>query len=169
LFRADFVKIGLISDTHLSEHRRELPCEVPVVFAKVDAILHAGDLVRLHVIDQLSRIAPTEAVRGNMDHAECGGLPTKRIVDAAGVKIGFCHGRGGPGGIVARVLARFHEDDVQVIVFGHSHRPIIEGRGGILLINPGSASDSRFGPYPSVGLLEIEDGRPRAEIIRISL
>ena len=163
------MKIGLISDTHLSDRRQELPSEVPTVFAKVCAILHAGDLVRSHVVDQLARIAPTEAVRGNMDHAECGGLPKKRIVDAGGVKIGLYHGTGGPNGIAERVLAHFGEDDVRVIVFGHSHCPMIEERGGILLVNPGSASNSRFGPYPSVGLLEIEDGTPRAEIVRISL
>jgi len=161
------VKIGLISDTHISDASRELPSEVFKVFRDADLILHAGDLVILRVLEELSQLAPTEAVRGNMDLEECDGLPAKWVLEAGGTRVGLTHGEGGPKGIVDRALKHFAGEGMAVVVFGHSHQALMEERLGILVVNPGSPTDGRWAPYHSVAVLEIEEGKVEAKIVRI--
>lgn len=151
--------IAVLSDTHLSDAL--LPPEVLDAFGGADMILHAGDLVDLQVLEQLSEVAPTLAVRGNMDHRDAAGsLPESRVIEAGGFRIGLTHGHGPPGGIIRRVRALF--DDVDCVVFGHTHQATIEKTGGVLYFNPGSPTDRVFARERTVGLLEVgEELRPR--------
>jgi len=159
------MRIGVISDTHISSMDQELPPELLKVLEKVDLILHAGDILILPVLDELNAIAPTEAVCGNMDKAETrAALPGKRIVAAGGRKIGLIHGSGPPFGLANRVRREF--DDVDIVVFGHSHRPYNKTKGGVFLFNPGSPTDTFFAPYRSCGIITIEE-EITAEIIRL--
>lgn len=163
---ADRTTLGVISDTHI-RRPEDLPVAVLSAFEGVERILHAGDIVRLAALERLERIAPVEAVRGNMDFDLERPLPERRIIEVAGLRIGLTHGSGAPQGISDRVLARFADAPVDVVVFGHSHHALAERRDGVLLLNPGSPTDKRWAPHRSVALLHIEDGQPRAEIVTL--
>jgi putative phosphoesterase len=159
------MKIGVLSDTHIPVSAEELPADLLKALQGADLILHAGDLVELSVLDDLRAIAPVEAVCGNMDRWDARQvLPAKRVVEAQGKRIGLIHGSGAPWSLPRRMLKEF--DSVDIIVFGHSHRPLNERRKDVLLFNPGSPTDTTFAPYPSYGVLEIGDS-VRAEIVRL--
>ncbi len=158
-------KIGIISDTHIPIRAKNIPEKVFKIFESVDLILHAGDLVELYVIEELEKIAPVVAVKGNMDRF-IDSLPEKRIIKVNNkFKIGIIHGSGDPFSLPVRVKKEFR--DVDCIVFGHSHRAFNELVDGILLFNPGSACDTVFTSVNSVGLLYIGD-KIKGEIIRIN-
>lgn len=148
------MKIGVIADTHIPVVAAEIPKDVLEHFKDVDMILHAGDLVSVDVLQELNRIAKTVAVSGNMDHqAVREALPVKTVVEANGYKIGLIHGGGAPWDIVERIREEF--DDVDIIVFGHTHQPVKEAVGGVLFFNPGSPTDYRFSSIMSIGILEL--------------
>ncbi len=156
--------LGVISDTHIPKVGRTIPGEVLERLAGVDLILHAGDLVSLEALEQLERIAPVEAVCGNMDWPEVRGvLPESKVLDLEGLKVGLTHGSGAPLGIEKRVLREF--EGVDVVVFGHTHTALMEERKGVLLLNPGSPNDTRFHPKRSLILLRIEGGCARPELV----
>jgi|SRR5947209_7002303 len=147
--------IGVISDTHIP-HFKKLPDAIWAHFAGVELIIHAGDLSRLSVIDELETIAPVVAVQGNIEEEEVIlKLPIKREITVGGCRIGIVH-------ILwdshnrARI-ARQEFPDARVVIFGHSHIPWNEEVGGQLLFNPGSATDRRRQPRCSIGLLHIDD------------
>jgi len=152
------MKIGILSDTHLSKPTEELTQIVQSVFSDVDLILHAGDLVEL---DILTAVGDKEviAVHGNMDSPECKrALPEWRILDLGGFRVGLIHGFGAPLGIEKRLLSRFAGEPLNVLVFGHTHHPTNRVADGILLFNPGAFAGSwtTLGKR-SVGLLMLED------------
>lgn len=158
--------VGIIADTHVPKVGEELPGEVLEQLRGVDLILHAGDLVGLRVISRLEEIAPVKAVQGNMDYPEVRErYPEKEVMTLEGLRLGLTHGSGAPIGIERRVLALFRDMDLDVVVFGHTHKALVEERHGVLLLNPGSPNDSRFHPHKSLILLHIEDGVPRPELI----
>jgi putative phosphoesterase len=148
--------IGILSDTHIIDivkgyRLAEELLEGP--FAAVSAIIHAGD----HVHPDLNCCfgsLPFYSVCGNMDEATQE-RPLKRILSVAGKRIGVVHGWGNLGTIEQRVLQTFAADGVDVIVFGHSHRPLCKQVGSVLLLNPGSATDRRSAPFHSVALLNV--------------
>lgn len=157
------MRIGVISDTHLHEPQTGLSARLQKAWGQVDLALHAGDLVNLAVLDCLP--APkVEAVCGNMcDHVAASTLPDRRIIEVAGKRIGLIHGWGAALGLASRVLGEF--SDVDVVVFGHSHRPMNAVKNGVLLFNPGSASRNFFGGA-SVGVLTVGDAIT-GEIIKL--
>ena len=160
------MKICVLSDTHIPVAAPELPPELLRGMEGADLILHAGDIVELRVLDDLRAIAPVEAVRGNMDRADVQqALPAKKVIPAQGKRIGLVHGSGAPWGVANRVLREF--EDVDIIVFGHSHHPLNEERNKVRLFNPGSPTDRRFAPYKSYGIIEITDDTVKAEIVRL--
>ncbi len=146
------MRIGVISDTHMTGYDPALAQRAAEVFAGVEMILHAGDLTSLEVLDALQ--APEViAVAGNMDtHVVKANLPGRRVISAGGFKIGLIHGWGSPMGLPGRVLNEF--PGVDAIVFGHSHRPTNLTKQGILLFNPGSYVKGFLGSG-SVGILEL--------------
>lgn len=146
--------IGVVSDTHLAG--KPVPGYVMEALRGCDLILHAGDILEMAVLEQLSAVAETLAVRGNMDSVEvAGGLPARRVVQVEGFRIGLTHGHGAPDGIIKRVSGEF--EDVDCIVFGHTHQPLYGVRGGILYFNPGSPTDRVFASGNTVGFLEVTD------------
>ena len=146
--------IGVLSDTHLVD--RPVPDRVIELLEGVDLILHAGDILEMAVIEQLSGVAETLAVKGNMDHGDASRLlPEKRIIGAEGFKIGLTHGYGPPSNMTRKVRAKF--DDVDCVVFGHTHRPLIKERGGVIFFNPGSPTDRMFTSRNTIGFLEVTD------------
>ncbi len=176
------MKVGVVSDTHLSsgtmgrmasrlisgisETFRELEGILSSHFRDVDAVLHAGDLVDLEVISILERFGPVYAVSGNMDPGDVRArLPEKQVVELGGFKIAMMHGWGKPHGLHNQIRAEFN--DVDCIVFGHTHRAFNEVVDGVLMFNPGSALDRRFAPARSIGILHLED-KIRGEIILLS-
>jgi putative phosphoesterase len=159
------MKIYVISDTHVPVAARELPPEMLRALKEAQLIIHAGDLVELSVLDELRAIAPVEAVFGNMDGWETRqALPAKKVVEAQGKRIGLVHGAGAPWSLPERVLREFEK--VDIIIFGHSHQPLREQRGRVLLFNPGSPTDTRFAPYKSYGIIEIGQS-VKAEVVRL--
>ena len=106
-----------------------------------------------------------EAVYGNMDSSEAQtALPEKKIIRAGKFKIGLTHGSGAPNTLVERIGKEFK--DVDIIVFGHSHKPLNEKINGVLFFNPGSATDTVFAKKRTIGLLEL-NADIRGEIIAI--
>ncbi|MFK5926273.1 MAG: YfcE family phosphodiesterase, partial [Desulfuromusa sp.] len=142
------MKIGVLSDTHLHSLDAGMILAQKLLdgpFADVEAILHAGDQT-CPDLDSCFYPIPWYGVRGNMDGLQSL-LPTKRIVALAQKRIGLVHGWGAPTGIEKRVMDSFSGDDINVLVFGHSHRPVCRMVGKILLFNPGSPTDRRSAPY----------------------
>jgi hypothetical protein len=132
-----------------------------------DAILHAGDLIELSVLDDLERIGPpVHAVRGNVDSAELQArLPLTRIVSAGGARIAMIHDGGPADGRLNRLRRRFPE--VDAVVFGHSHLPLHEERDGFAIFNPGSPTERRRAPRHTMGLATVEDGRVAFELLNL--
>ena len=159
------MRVGLISDTHIPLQARQLPAEAIAALDGCEAILHAGDLVDIRVLDTLRRIAPVYAVRGNMDH-EAADLPLRRVVELAGFRIGLTHGAGPGGNIEERVFHELVGEGVDVMVFGHTHQPVVRTVGGMLMVNPGSPTRGRNGSGRSVAILTL-DGAVSAEIVRL--
>jgi uncharacterized protein len=150
------VRIGIVSDTHLMHKGRPLPKALVEGLSGVDMILHAGDWVALWVAEDLGRIAPVEGVAGNNDGPEIAGrYGYQRLVQAAGITIGIVHGDGRGKTTEQRAYEAFAGEAVDVIIFGHSHIPYMEQRGGVLLFNPGSPTDKRRQPLYSYGILTV--------------
>ncbi|MGB7339706.1 MAG: YfcE family phosphodiesterase [Phototrophicaceae bacterium] len=151
----DTIRLGLISDTHFPTKMPLLPYEaIENAFREVDGILHAGDIESSEVLEHLSGIAPTQAVKGEHDNFA---LPEKRILTFGDVRVGLVHGNRHPltesyfrlqrrlgnlyaGGrhLLNTIPERFADDNVDVIVFGHLHTPLAIERDGVLLVNPGA-------------------------------
>lgn len=162
----DIHRVGVISDTHLPRRVARIPDAALRHFADVELILHAGDLSTRAALDQLEAYAPVEAVQGNVEDAEIvRALPIKRQISIGGCLIGMVHILGDRA--TRRVTARREFPDAQVVIFGHSHIPFVEDRDGLLLLNPGSATDPRGQPHPTIALLTITNGRPAAELIAL--
>lgn len=159
------VKVGVLSDTHIPTASTVLPSKVFELFKDVDLILHAGDIVHVGVLDELAAIAPVEAVAGNMDDGEVHALlPHKKVITIGKFKVGLIHGKYRIA--EQRAMIRQEFDQVDLIVYGHSHTPFWGREGDILFLNPGSPTDTRHAPYNSVAILTVGDDL-KAEIIRI--
>jgi putative phosphoesterase len=175
--------LGVVADTHVPDRARALPPALFDALAGVDAILHAGDVCVQPVLDALRRVAPVHAVRGNRDLFLR--LPRVLRLEFEGVRVGLTHGHGGLLGYVfeklryytvgfyyatylRQVMAAFAPGEVDVIVFGHSHRPYNGRVNGTLLFNPGSVGPDYPPPYGSaLGRLTLDAGAARAEIISL--
>jgi putative phosphoesterase len=160
------VRIGVISDTHVPSRAKAIPAGVLQAFAGVELILHAGDVSVREALDELAALAPVRAVAGNVDDpALQAALPASLRFDAGGVTIGMVHDSGPAQGRRARMGRLF--PGCRVVVFGHSHLPLVEDRDGLLLLNPGSACDPRRARVPSVAILEIARGGPTATLVML--
>jgi putative phosphoesterase len=149
--------IGVISDTHGLVRPQAIEA-----LTGVDMILHAGDIGDSAVLDSLRDIAPVVAVRGNNDKGEWANLiPDWEVVEVGPVSIYMLH--------------NLKEIDIspvgtfQVVVSGHSHKPAIEERRGVLYVNPGSAGPRRFDLPISVAHLKIDGNTINAKLIELSV
>jgi uncharacterized protein len=160
------VRLGVIADTHVPGRGRRLPDAVFELFDGVELILHAGDFIDSSVLHELETIAPTRGVLGNCDASGLAGLlPITDSFDAGGLRIGMIHDSGPRERRRKRMSTAFPNH--RVVVFGHSHRPLVEDDGALLLLNPGSACDPRAAKIPTVAILEITQGQPRASLIEL--
>lgn len=149
------MKVGILADTHIRGWRT-LPGFVWDALDGADMILHAGDIMTENVLEDLETIAPVVAVQGNGDWLL--DLPTKEIVTCGKITIGITHGHLGKGGNTPeRAYSMFAHDNVDIVVFGHSHIPFKSAHGGVMLFNPGSPTERRGQPHFSLGILTIED------------
>ena len=151
-------RIVAVADSHSRMHRAALDLirrESPVT------ILHAGDVGSPEVLDRLSGVAPVIAVRGNMDN---GGrvrrLPKTQVAEVGGTQLYVLHD-------LYQLDLDPAEAGFAAVVSGHTHRPAIVRRNGVLYVNPGSAGASRYDLPPSVALLEIEKGELSARVIEL--
>ena len=158
------MKIGVISDTHLREPHPEFKKMIEFHFKDVEKIVHAGDFLGWSVAEYLSGIKELIAVCGNMDPYEIRkAFPQKRVVELGGFRIGLIHGGGAPFGIESRIRGEF--DEVDAIVYGHTHTPANHWSKEILFFNPGSPTRS-FWHSATLGILNIGE-KIEGEIITI--
>jgi putative phosphoesterase len=149
--------VGLIADTHGLVR--------PEIFSNlegVDLILHAGDVGGRSVIDELSAIAPVRAVFGNTDAPGDPNLKAQLALKIEDLSIHVSHGHEVGSPTPERLLARYTAD---VIIFGHTHKPLVVRYGSRLVVNPGAAGPRRFGLKPSVGKMTVEKGEVDVEIV----
>ncbi len=152
--------VGVISDTH-----GLLRPDVTAAFAAVDLILHAGDVGGAGVLASLAKIAPVEAVYGNVDDPHDPSLARERVVTLGGVTIHVSHGHELGRPTAELVLARYRGD---VMIFGHTHQAVVlRGERGRIAFNPGAAGPRRFDLKPSVARLTIAAGDPPAIDVEI--
>lgn len=152
--------IGLISDTHGLVR--------PECFAAlegVEQIFHAGDVGGREVLNVLSKIAPVQAVFGNTDLPGDPGLVAHFAETIAGVTVHVSHGHELGSPTPEKLVRRY---DADVLVYGHTHKPLIQRLDGRLVVNPGAAGPRRFHFQPSVARLTIRDGRVNAEIVMLA-
>ncbi len=149
------MKIGVISDTHLTQSTPDLAELMNGPFKEVETIFHAGDLTELAVLDAFAG-KKVLAVCGNMDSPTVRKqLPTYRVFQTEKFKIGLIHGWGGPRGIEERIAREFER--VNCIVYGHTHTPSHLERGGVFFFNPGAFGGGRGPGSKSVGVLDLSD------------
>jgi uncharacterized protein len=162
------MKIGVISDTHMPEKGKELPLKLCNELKKCDMVIHVGDMVTAVVVQDLKKICPNlKAVCGNMDPAEIRQqFPEKEVIQVGKFRIGIKHGFGPPDKLLSLMKEAFKSDNVDMIIFGHSHNPVNEKIGKIIFFNPGSPTDEIFAPYKSFGIIEIND-KIEARIVKI--
>jgi putative phosphoesterase len=154
----------VLADTHIPRRAKVLPEAVIPYLKEADLILHAGDLIEIPLLYELSVYGPVRAVRGNVDPPELD-LPETLEFDFGGARIAMIHDSGRKEGRRKRLKRRFPK--ARVIVFGHSHIPFLEDEEEILLLNPGSPTDRRRQPRRTFALLYAEGGDVQAKILAL--
>lgn len=158
------MKIGVISDTH----SLALPQKLLDALTAVDLIIHAGDVCDLETLKQLQAIKQVKAVQGNMcDPQVKKKLPLKELFECGGVRIGIYHGHGSAMDALTNATEQFKGQEVDIIVFGHSHHAFNKKIGSTIFFNPGSPNDVIKARYFSYGLIEIQNGKFQASIIKL--
>jgi putative phosphoesterase len=146
--------LGIISDTH-----GLLRPEAIAALQGSDLIIHAGDVGKPEILDELRRIAPTFAVRGNVDTAPwASALPMTEVVEAGSLQIYVLHDLG-------TLDLDPRAAGFAAVISGHSHTPLAETRNGVLYLNPGSAGPRRFNLPICLARLHIEGSELRSEFV----
>jgi hypothetical protein len=150
--------IGVISDTH-----GLLRPEAVKALQGSELIIHAGDVDKPEILSELKNIAPTVAVRGNVDPGIWAQpLPRTRAVEVGAVRIYVIHNLGDLS-IDAAV------EGYAAVISGHSHKPSIKRENGVLFLNPGSAGPRRFKLPVTVALLRVSDNQVEAELVELEV
>lgn len=153
---AESVTLGVIADTH-----GLLRAEALEALAGVDAIVHAGDIGPPELLARLEGIAPLHVVRGNVDRdAWCDSLPVSLTLEFAGQRLHMRH-------ILAELDIDPAREGIAVVVSGHSHKPSIETRQGVLYLNPGSAGPRRFRLPITLARLELSRATANATLVEL--
>ncbi len=147
------MKLAILSDTH-----GLLRPEAAERLKTADAILHGGDVNKPSIVDQLKQYAPLYIVRGNNDKEWAEQLPHDLTVTLGGVTFYLVHNK-------KEVPADL--TGVDAVVFGHSHKYLLEEKDGVLWLNPGSCGPRRFHQEITMMMAEAEDGTLRVEKIVI--
>lgn len=150
--------IGVISDTH-----GLLRWEAEAALAKVDHLIHAGDVGTPEILERLQRIAPLTVVRGNNDKGSWADtLPASAIVEICGQRVYVLHD-------IAKLDIDPAVDGFAAIIAGHSHKPGVSEKNGVLYLNPGSAGPRRFNLPVAVAKMIVDNGTVRAEICNLTI
>jgi len=169
------MRIGLISDTHITEPMETLPPQIAEAFQGVDLILHAGDICNSSALDELEQVAPVLAAEGDDD---CGPtltdkrLKSKHVLQIQGLTLWLVHEN------PYRYLFNLHQtkdntahelDAPDIVVFGHTHYSVVQSKNGILFVNPGSPIVMNYGTkLGTVAIMQIENGKAEAKTIHLS-
>ena len=150
--------VGVISDTH-----GLVRAEALRALAGVELIIHAGDIGRPEVLDALRAVAPVVAVRGNNDHgAWAQAIAETETFEIGAVRLYLLHA-------LQELALDPSASGFDVVVSGHSHRPSVERRGGVLYLNPGSAGPRRFKLPVTVARLTVRGKSCRARIVELDV
>jgi uncharacterized protein len=150
------MRIGVISDTHLSGRVEKLPDALVHGLQGVNLIIHAGDWVSPLVVDLVEQIAPCESVAGNNDGPDImNRFGLKKLLTIGGFRIGLIHGDGFRKTTEQRAREAFQAERPDIVIFGHSHIPYLQTIDGVLMFNPGSPTDKRRQPKFSYGMIEL--------------
>ena len=148
------MKIGVLSDTHLRGVTKGFREIYEKYLSDKDLILHAGDVVSTEIVDFLSQ-KNFKGVYGNMDPiAVQKRLSAKSVIELGPYRIGLIHGWGASAGLEDRIWGAFQ--NVDVIVYGHSHHNANHLRDNVLLFNPGTATGFSSSGTHSIGILEVD-------------
>lgn len=154
------MRVGIVSDTH-----GRFDAALPLLFARCDLILHAGDIVGREILFQLQSLAPVMAVRGNNDTGGLGaGLDEEVVAQLEGVRALVIHALGKPERLLPAAHAAISRERPELVVYGHSHKPAVSTAEGVLYVNPGAAGPRRFSLPRSAGILTVRDRRVRVEL-----
>ena len=158
------MQLAILSDTHVPRGARTIPAACVERCREADAILHAGDLSDVPVLELLRALGPpVHAIHGNVDSASvCALLPGRLELTLGGVRIGMTHVPGPAAGRLQRLKAKF--PDCDAVVFGHTHMPEHDELEGFQIFNPGSPTERRRAPVHTMGAATIEDGRITFEL-----
>lgn len=161
------VLVAVVGDTHLPRGTRVLPGECVRRLQAADVILHTGDHSSVASLEELQALGPpVHAVHGNADEPVLRELlPKELVVEVASARIGLTHVPGPRAGREERLLARF--PGCAAVVYGHTHVPQVELRGGVWVLNPGSPTDRRSAAVWTMLELRIERGRVRPTLIEL--
>jgi uncharacterized protein len=150
--------VGIISDTH-----GLVRPEAVAALRGSDLIIHAGDIGKPHVIDQLRLVAPTFVVRGNIDtQAWAADLPSTQTVEVGQLLFWVLHD-------IAQITIDPAAASLTAVAFGHSHRPSIETHDGVLYVNPGSAGPRRFKLPVSIARIHVMGQKLSPEIVELGV
>jgi len=153
------MKIGIISDTHIKEDIDKFINSIDMHFKEVDLLIHAGDYINKAVLEGLKNYKNFVGVWGNVDDTETKELINeKEIICIEGYKIGIFHGHGSNSTSLDRAYDKFKDDQVDIVIFGHSHQPLVKTKNGVLMINPGSITSKRRERWFSFIILELNEG-----------
>ena len=161
------MKLGIISDTHMTASRGRLPARCTGELAGCDLIAHAGDIMSVEALAEIEAIGPpVRAIAGNMDGWELRArLPDEDVLELEGARLAMIHDAGPAAGRLARMRRRF--PDAHAVVFGHSHLPLHEREGDFQIFNPGSPTERRRAPHHAMGVAIVENGSIEFELIAL--
>jgi len=158
-------RVAVLSDTHLRTVTVFFEELWRKFFTNVDIVLHAGDVTCEEVVRFMQQKV-FHGVRGNMDSPGVREmLPSHEVINIEGVLVGLTHGRGAPEGLEERILKDF--DQVDMVVYGHSHIPVDHVRNGVRFFNPGTATGPARNGQNTVGLLEFGDNGVTGRIVEV--
>jgi uncharacterized protein len=162
------VLVAALSDTHLPRGARRLPEACLAALRGADLILHGGDFSSVAFLEELRAIGPpVQAVYGNADEpALREALPKELVVEVDQARIGMVHIPGPAAGREARLARRFPGCDA--VLFGHTHLPVVERHGDVLILNPGSPTERRRGPFHAFLLLRVTGRAIVPELVRLT-
>jgi len=159
------LKLGIISDTHINKDLEFINKFIKNCLGDMDMILHLGDYMKNDVVNILKNYKGFVGVWGNADDGLVkNNLKEKEIVKIQNYRIGLYHGHGKSKTTIDRAYEIFMDDYVDVIIFGHSHMPLIMTKNRILFINPGSPSSKRKERWYSYAVLDIQEAGISAAI-----
>ena len=161
------MKVVVLADTHTRGASRVLPSGAWPYIESADYILHGGDVCDPALLDELVSFAPVTVVRGNCDAPDVKdwGATDEVTLELEGVALAMLHDAGSSRGRRDRLAKRF--PGARAVIFAHSHFPANDDQDGLLLFNPGSPTWPRRAPWPSMGILWIEDGDVESEVFPV--